>query len=333
MKLQLVRGMNRLSLDKETLHQNQLVREAQQVIKLQSQAVADLAGRLNGSYCHAVDLILGIKGHTIISGVGKSGLIGKKIAATFASTGTPGFFLHPTEAYHGDLGAITADDLVVFISYSGETDEVIRLIPFLKASGIPIIAIVGKQDSHLAREADVTLDASVEREVCPNNLAPTNSTLAALAIGDALAVSLMKGRSFREEDFARFHPGGSLGRRLLTRIKDVMFKGPLPIASPSQTIGETLFTITGGRQGLVLVMDGDRLQGIVTDGDLRRALQRHEEMLDLPIAKIMTVNPLTINENSLAADGEDLMKRKKIKALIVTDDNGKVTGIHDIFHS
>jgi len=331
MRLQLVRDTGTASSPEESY--NDWVREAQQVILQQSQAIAALAGRLNGAYTEAVTMMLEKHRRTIVSGIGKSGLIGKKIAATFSSTGTPSFFIHPTEAYHGDLGAITADDLVLFLSYSGETEEIVRLIPHLRQRSIPIIAIVGRLDSTLAREADVALDASVEREVCPNNLAPTNSTLAALAIGDALAVSLMKGRRFRKEDFARFHPGGSLGRRLVTRVKDVMYKGALPIASASQTIRETLFTITGGRLGLVLIMHGEKLEGIVTDGDLRRALHKNDKMLDLPISKIMTTSPLTINENALAANGEGMMMQAKVKALVVTDDSGRVTGILDIFYS
>jgi arabinose-5-phosphate isomerase len=333
MQLHVVRQTQR-AFDQGKRHTGeQLVRDARQVIKQQAEAIAALAGRINGAFSQAVEMMIESRRHTIVAGVGKSGLIGKKIAATLASTGTPSFFLHPTEAFHGDLGAITSDDLALLLSYSGETEEIVRLIPHLRHRNIPIIAIVGRLDSTLGREADVALDASVEREVCPNNLAPTNSTLAALAIGDALAVSLMKERSFREEDFARFHPGGSLGRRLLTRVKDVMHKGTRPLAPPTQTIRETLFTITSGRLGLVLVMEGDKLRGIITDGDLRRAMQRNDNMLDLPIATIMTRDPLTINENTLVTDGEELMKRARVKALVAVDDSGKVSGVLDIFHS
>jgi arabinose-5-phosphate isomerase len=270
-------------------------------------------------------------GHVVITGMGKSGNIGRKMAATLASTGTPSFFLHPAEAFHGDLGMITERDTLLLISYSGETEEVVRLLPHLLRMGTPIISLIGAMDSTLAKAADVAIDVSVVREACPNNLAPTNSTLAAMAMGDALAVSLMRAREFGADDFARLHPGGSLGRRLLTRVKDVMHRRELPVVSPSQTVRESLFTITRGRLGLALVLDHGVLKGIVTDGDLRRAMQRHEDVLEVPVAEIMSTHPVTIDENALLSDAEKLMRRRKIKALVVVNPNGLTSGLVEIF--
>jgi arabinose-5-phosphate isomerase len=270
-------------------------------------------------------------GHVVITGIGKSGIIGRKIAATLASTGTPSFFVHPAEAFHGDLGMITERDTVLLVSYSGETEEVVRLLPHLLRLGAPIISLVGALDSTLARAADVAIDVSVEREVCPNNLAPTNSTLAALAMGDALAVSLMRARQFGVDDFARLHPGGVLGRRLLSRVKDVMHRRELPLIAPSQTVRDSLFTITRGRLGLALVIEDGELRGIVTDGDLRRAMQRHEDVLNVPVSEIMSTQPATIEEDALLSEAEKLMRRRKIKALVVVDREGNPTGLVEIF--
>jgi arabinose-5-phosphate isomerase len=271
------------------------------------------------------------RGHVIVCGIGKSGLIGQKIAATFASTGTPSFFVHPAEAFHGDLGMITRNDSIILISNSGETEEIVRLIPYLKQLNISIIGFVGHTDSTLANHSDVVIDISVEKEVCPNNLAPTNSTLATLAMGDALAVSLIKARDFQPYDFAKFHPGGSLGRKLLTMVKDVMHKGELPTVTPEQTEQDSLLTITRGRLGLVLVMRKNKLLGIVTDGDLRRALQKYKILSDVPISAIMTSKPKTIYENDMLTDAEEKMRVNKIKALVVLNKNSNVSGILEIF--
>src|SRR5687767_8979051 len=263
---------------------DRLAEDARAVFEQQAQAIAEVGKRIGTDFGQAVGLMYATPGHVIVSGMGKSGLVGRKIAATLASTGTPSFFVHPAEAFHGDLGMITERDTIMLLSYSGETDEVVRLLPHLTRMGAPIIALVGTMDSTIARAADVAIDVSVEREVCPNNLAPTNSTLASMAMGDALAVSLIQARKFGAADFARFHPGGALGRRLLTRVKDVMHSKDLPVLSPNQSVRDSLFTITRGRLGLALVLEGEVLRGIVTDGDLRRALQRHEDVLDVPIS-------------------------------------------------
>lgn len=308
-----------------------LAQEARETLTEQSQVIADLAARVDDSFGRAVGLMYSTPGHVVITGMGKSGNIGRKIAATLASTGTPSFFLHPAEAFHGDLGMITERDTLLLISYSGETEEVVRLLPHLLRMGTPIISLVGAMDSTLAKAADVAIDVSVVREACPNNLAPTNSTLAAMAMGDALAVSLMRARQFGADDFARLHPGGSLGRRLLTRVKDVMHRRELPVVSPTQTVRESLFTITRGRLGLALVLERGVLKGIVTDGDLRRAMQRHDDVLEVPVAEIMSTHPVTIEEHALMSEAEKLMRRKKIKALVVVNSQGLTTGLVEIF--
>ncbi len=241
--------------------QPNFVKIAVQSLQAQSRALNQIAEQLGDEFDAAIRLILNCCGRVIVSGVGKSGLVGKKISATLASTGTPSFFIHPTEAYHGDLGMIKPEDLVILISYSGETDEVIKLIPSLNEFGNPLISIVGNRNSTIAKHSGIVLDVAVEREICPNNLAPTTSTLATMAMGDALAVALIKARNFKPMDFARFHPGGSLGRRLLARVRDVMRKDNLPIVAPQTTARDCLFTMTTGRLGLVLVVESGRLQG------------------------------------------------------------------------
>lgn len=310
---------------------DRLAEEARAVFEQQAQAIAEVGRRIGTDFGQAVGLMYATPGHVIVSGMGKSGLVGRKIAATLASTGTPSFFVHPAEAFHGDLGMITERDTIMLLSYSGETQEVVRLLPHLTRMGAPIIALVGAMDSTIARTADVAIDVSVEREVCPNNLAPTTSTLASMAMGDALAVSLIQARKFGAADFARFHPGGALGRRLLTRVKDVMHSKDLPVLSPSQSVRDSLFTITRGRLGLALVLEGEVLRGIVTDGDLRRALQRHEDVLDVPISEIMSAHPLAIQEDGLLSDAEALMRRRKVKAIVVLNERGGVSGLVEIF--
>jgi len=310
---------------------DRLAEEASATFLRQASAITALAERVDHRFGRAVGLLHSTPGHVIICGMGKSGLIGRKIASTLASTGTPSFFVHPGEAYHGDLGMITDRDTVVLLSYSGETEEVVRLLPHLDRLGVPTLALVGRVDSTIGRFAQVALDVSVEREACPNNLAPTNSTLTALAMGDALSVALIGVKRFRAEDFARFHPGGALGRRLLTRVKDVMHRGDLPLLAPQQTVRDSLFTMTRGRLGLALVMDDKRLCGILTDGDLRRAMQRHGNVLDLPISEIMTDRPICIGEDALLEDAEEAMKRRKVKALVVLDAQGNVSGLLEIF--
>ena len=295
---------------------------ARETLSVESQALAQLSQRLDDEFSQVVDLILACEGRLVIGGIGKSGLIGKKMVATFASTGTPSFFLHPTEAFHGDLGMLKPIDIVMLISYSGETDDVNKLIPSLKNFGNKIIALTSNKNSTLARHADYVLDITVEREVCPNNLAPTTSALVTLALGDALAVSLITARHFQPADFAKFHPGGSLGRRLLCKVKDQM-QTRLPITTP-----DTSFTDCLTIMGVALVMENQQLKGIITDGDVRRALTANgAETLNKTAKELMTSSPKTIHENEFLAKAEDLMKEKKIHSLVVVNDENNVVGL------
>ncbi len=255
----------------------------------------------------------------------------KAVQLTFASTGTPSFFMHPAEAFHGDLGMLAREDLLVLISYSGETEEIVNLLPSVKHFGNKIISIVGNTQSTMAQHSDIVLNVKVEREVCPNNLAPTTSTLATMGMGDALAVALIKERGFQAEDFARYHPGGSLGRRLLTRVKDVMHTRNLPSVEAGIPLADAVLTISEGRLGLVVIIEQGRVKGIVTDGDLRRALVNQVDINQACIGDIMTVNPITIAPDMMLVDAESLMLEKKIKALIVTDESLRMSGILEIF--
>ena len=307
-----------------------VVAEAKHVFAHQARAIEALADRVDQSYVEAVEMLLTTVGKVVILGVGKSGLIGRKIAATFASTGTPSFFVQAGEAYHGDLGMISQGDTVMLISQSGETDEVIRLMPHLRRLGVPMIGLTGKLESTLAAGVDVALDVSVDREACPNNLAPTNSTLAALAMGDALAVSLIGRREFGPSEFAQFHPGGSLGQQLLT-VKEAMRSEDLPTVSPSDNMGDSLMTMSQGRLGLVLVIKDERLVGLITDGDLRRGMQNYSDMLTRPVSDIMTDNPVTIPESTLLVDAHRRMQQMKLKAFVVVDREHKVSGVVEVF--
>ena len=295
---------------------------ARETLSVESQALAQLSQRLDDEFSQVVDLILACEGRLVIGGIGKSGLIGKKMVATFASTGTPSFFLHPTEAFHGDLGMLKPIDIVMLISYSGETDDVNKLIPSLKNFGNKIIALTSNKNSTLARHADYVLDITVEREVCPNNLAPTT-----LALGDALAVSLITARHFQPADFAKFHPGGSLGRRLLCKVKDQM-QTRLPITTPDTSFTDCLTIMNEGRMGVALVMENQQLKGIITDGDVRRALTANgADTLNKTAKELMTSSPKTIHENEFLAKAEDLMKEKKIHSLVVVNDENNVVGL------
>ncbi len=308
------------------------LQQARDMLREQADAVDALAARLDHNYLRAVELILRCRGRLVVCGVGKSGLVGRKIAATFASTGTPAFFLHAAEASHGDLGMVTSSDAVLLISNSGETEEVLRLVPHFKDMGLPLVAMVGRAAGSLAGHADVVLDISVDRESCPLNLAPTTSALVTQALGDALAVSLIRARDFRAGDFARFHPGWALGSRLNTRVRDAMKQYDLPFVSPEQSIRDCLMRMTEGRLGLAIVMDGDGgLAGIVTDGDLRRGLQKDKNLLDASVDSIMTREPLTIEDDALLIEAEQEMQRSRVKALIVRDANGRVAGVVEIF--
>ena len=313
------------------LNDEELIRLGKETVHKQAEAVLDLEKQIDGSFAEAVKCIRQAKGHTIICGMGKSGHIGSKIAATLASTGTPAFFVHPAEAFHGDLGMITPDDIIVLISYSGETDEVNKLIPSLKSFGIPVICIVGDSNSTLARNSDIVLTMAVEREVCPNNLAPTNSTLTTLALGDAIAVALIEERQFNPGDFARFHPGGSLGRRLLTKVSDVMHTPPLPVVTPGTSMLDTISVMNKGRLGTAVVAEHDRVLGIITDGDLRRAIAAGIDFRNADCDSIMTTTPKTIDGNERFAEAEQQMLENKINSLVVVNEDGKLSGILQIY--
>jgi arabinose-5-phosphate isomerase len=313
------------------LTEQQLIDIARRTIHSQADAVSKLESQIGAGFVRAIEFIVNARGHTILCGMGKSGHIGAKVAATLASTGTPAFFVHPAEAFHGDLGMITPEDVIILISYSGETDEVIKLIPSLQNFGVRIIAIVGDPQSTLGRNADVTLTMAVEREVCPNNLAPTNSTLTTLALGDALAVALMEERQFKPADFARFHPGGSLGRRLLTRVRDVMHKQPLPVVAPGSSMRETVSVMNDGRLGIVIIAQERQIHGIVTDGDLRRAIASGTEFLSRPCDDIMTRTPVTVHPDDMFADAEQMMLQRKINSLLVVDGADELVGVLQIY--
>jgi arabinose-5-phosphate isomerase len=302
------------------------IQVGQQVFKVQAEALLGTASKLGISFDRAVSMILDTPGRVIVSGMGKSGIVGSKIAATLASTGTPSFSVHPAEAYHGDLGMFTRNDIVILISNSGETDEIIRLIPSLRNIGVKTIAMVGKLDSTLGHHSDLVLDVSVEREACPNDLAPTTSTTVTLAMGDALAVALIERRDFKPRDFAVFHPGGSLGRRLLTRVKDVMHTDVSTVV-PDQDFKEVIMTMTHGGLGVAVVIDKGKIGGVITDGDLRRALFNNQQIDGLTAAGIMSRNPLTIGELEMFADAENLMLKSNISALLVVGEEGALSGI------
>ena len=304
---------------------------AQQTLDTEIEALKAMRARLDGRISQAVDLVLEMRGRVVVVGMGKSGIIGQKIAATLASTGTPAFFVHPGEAFHGDLGMIKPIDVALLISNSGETEEVLRILPFLQYQQNKIVAMTGKMNSTLAAHADVVLDVGVEREACKNNLAPTCSTTNTLAMGDALAVALTVQRGFQPEDFARFHPGGSLGRRLLTRVCDVMQKGKLPMCAPDASFRDVVNAITYGRMGLTLVMENAVLRGIITDGDLRRAFESYSDVNALKAEQMMSVNPLTIAAQTRVAEAEAFMLEKEVGALVVQDAEGKTVGVLQIY--
>ena len=304
---------------------------AQQTLDTEIEALKAMRERLDDRITQAVDLILEMRGRVVVVGMGKSGIIGQKIAATLASTGTPAFFVHPGEAFHGDLGMIKPIDVALLISNSGETEEVLRILPFLQYQQNKIVALTGKMNSTLALHADVVLDVGVEREACQNNLAPTTSTTNTLAMGDALAVALTVKRNFQPEDFARFHPGGSLGRRLLTRVRDAMHKEPLPVCAPQASFREVVNAITYGRLGLTLVMEGEALCGIITDGDVRRAFEAQDDVKNLEAMQIMSANPLTIAADVRFAEAEAYMRKKRVSALVVQDAGGKTVGVLQIY--
>ena len=297
------------------------LQHARDVLTIEAAAIAQLADRLDEQFEQAVRCVIEGTGKVIVSGMGKSGLIGKKIAATLASTGTPSFFMHPGEAYHGDLGMVDPHDVVLAISYSGETDEILRLIPFWKDNGNVLIALTGNLRSTLARYAHYHLNGAVAIEACPFNLTPTSSTTAALALGDALAVAIMKEKDFRPENFARFHPGGSLGKRLVTRVEEVMQRDALPLVQPDTNVKEIIHRISNHRLGLAIVLDDQQqVAGIITDGDIRRAMETNEQtFFTLTAADFPTKAPKTVSPTAKLAEAERLMNHHKINTLLVTD--------------
>jgi arabinose-5-phosphate isomerase len=291
---------------------------AKKVFEIEAREIANLSNILTVDFEKAVEAILGCRGKLIISGMGKSGIIGKKIAATMASTGTPSFFLHPGEAYHGDLGMIERDDIVLLISNSGETDEVLKVVPFLKAHKNIIISMSGNPDSTLAKNSSYHLNISVKEEACPLQLAPTSSTTATLVMGDALAIALMRLRDFQDRDFAQFHPGGSLGRRLLTKAEDVMHSQNLPICSLDDSIKDIVQTVSEGKMGLSIIMSNNKIVGIITDGDIRRAMESMEEkFFSLKARDLMSKNPKMVDAKSKLTEVQKMMTEYKVNSLLV----------------
>jgi arabinose-5-phosphate isomerase len=311
---------------------------ARQVLSIEAEAVAALIPRLDAQFLKAIELILNCHGRVVVSGVGKSGHVARKMASTMASTGTPAFFVSAAEASHGDLGMITRDDVVIAVSYSGESAELLTIIPLIKRQGAKLIAITGNGQSTLAGQADAHLDARVAQEACPLNLAPTASTTAALALGDALAIALLDARGFGAEDFARSHPGGDLGRKLLTLVSDVMRRGDdMPFVTETATLAQAVLEISKKRMGMTAVLDGQgRLTGVFTDGDLRRSLERNVGLHDTPITAVMTRNPHTISAEALAVEAVEIMETCKTTQLPVVDADNRLIGalnIHDLFRA
>jgi len=314
-----------------------ILEQAKNVLKAEAEAVLALVERIDDQFATALDMILDCKGRVVVTGMGKSGLICQKIAATMASTGTPAFFLHPAEGVHGDLGMLMKGDVVIAVSNSGETEEITRILPVIKRMGLPLIAMSGNRQSTLSRAGDASLDISVKQEACPLNLAPTSSTTATLAMGDALAVALLLKRGFKEEEFALYHPGGSLGRRLLTRVEDLMHSGKdVPLVDQKVSLKEALFEITHKKLGITGIINArQELVGVFTDGDLRRVIERENSALDQPIEALMSRNPKRILRTNLAAKALQQMDKLSITSLFVfeTDADKVPVGIihlHDL---
>jgi len=308
---------------------SRLIQQAREVLQIEAQGVLDLIERIGPEFEQAVEMILNSKGRVIFTGIGKSGIVGRKIMATLNSTGTPSLFLHPVEAVHGDLGVVTADDIVIAISNSGYTKELVNILPILKNLGVKLIAFCGDPESPLAKESHLFINVGVEREACPLGLAPTTSTTATMAMGDALAVVLINRRQFNRKDFKRFHPGGSLGDRLSIKIKEVMFTGDrIPLVTIDQTVRETIFEIGKKKLGASLVVDNSLvLLGIVTDGDIRRALLHWKDIMGLKVAKIMSKSPKMIDEEKKVSEAVTLMEHNAITVLPIVDKLKRVKGI------
>lgn len=313
-------------------NKSQILEVARRALHTEMLALGHLEQSLGNSFVQAVEAILASRGKCIVTGMGKSGLVGRKIAATLASTGTPSFFLHPGEAFHGDLGMISKEDIILALSYSGETDEILKIVPFIHTNGNTLISMTGNAESTLAKNSDIHLDVRVEEEACILHLAPTTSTTAQIAMGDALAVSLMKLRGFTSIDFARLHPGGSLGRRLLMTVGNVMRSHDLPIVGPDCSATEMIHTISKGGLGLIIICEGDRVEGIVTDGDVRRTMERRRaDFFNIRAADIATPNPKSICADAKLIEAEKMMTRNKITSLLVNDEAGKLVGVIQIY--
>jgi len=306
---------------------------AKRVFDIEIESLRYVSNAIGDEFSKVVEVILAASGKVIVIGIGKSGIIGKKIAATLASTGTPSFFLHPGEAFHGDLGMVGAKDTVILISYSGETDEVLKLIPFLEWNKNTIIGITGNPDSTVSKNSHYHLNISIKQEACPLALAPTSSTTAALVMGDALAVALMESRQFQQEDFARFHPGGSLGRKLIVKVKNLMRTDNLPFVNDDASFTDLLLRMSEGRLGMVIVGDARHVKGIITDGDLRRALLRNPDTSTLIISDMMTTSPVFIDEEEYIHQADQVMMEKKITTVLVgSAANRSVSGIYQIYN-
>lgn len=311
---------------------NEILKVAREAIRTEAEALEKMERSLDDHFVEAIRMILDSHGKLIITGMGKSGLIGRKMAATFASTGTPSFYLHPGEAFHGDLGMISKEDIILAISYSGETDEVLKIVPFIHDNGNRLISMTGNPHSTLAVHSDIHLDVSVDHEACILHLAPTTSTTAQIAMGDAMAIALMKLRNFTSLDFARLHPGGSLGRRLLATVGDVMRRDNLPVVTADCSAKEMIHTISRCGLGLIVVCNGDQIEGIVTDGDIRRAMERYgAQFIDLHAEDILTRNPKRIHPEEKLIDAEKMMTRHKITSLLVTDSADHLVGVIQIY--
>jgi arabinose-5-phosphate isomerase len=313
-----------------------ILEEARRVIRTEARAIANLEGRLDDNFVTAVQMILASSGRVIVSGIGKSGIVGRKLAATLTSTGTQATFLHPVEALHGDLGIVSADDVAILLSKSGESDELRGLVEYFARTGVQLIAMTGRKSSTLARQAAVVLDCGVDEEACPHDLAPTSSTTAALALGDALALALLKSRGFGPDEFARIHPGGALGRRLLIRVADVMVSDDLPILRPDATMRQAVVLLAEKRGTVAVTDDAGVLLGVVTSGDLTRLMELNDDFFGILVARVMTENPKSTRPDELAATAVGLMERSGIMALPVLDDANIVIGmvhLHDLMRA
>ena len=328
-------GQTDATHNRQTMTANQSVQHphilalARQTLRIEAQAIERVESTLGDAFVQAVQAILSVKGRVVVMGMGKSGHIGRKIAATFASTGTPAFFVHPAEASHGDLGMVTRDDLVIALSNSGESEELSAILPLIKRPGVMLVAITGTGPSTLAQYASCVLDSSVEKEACPLNLAPTASTTAQLALGDALAVAVLDARGFKPDDFARSHPGGSLGRRLLTHLTDVMRTGDnIPMVSPDAGLSQLMREMSQKGLGATAVVDTEqRVLGIFTDGDLRRLIEKGMDLRELRAAEVMHPNPTTLSDTALAAEAADLMEQKRITSVLVVNAQQQLCGM------